>query len=42
MLEHTIQWARDYFEGIFVEASIQTENYLRNPKGLINSILYNF
>lgn len=31
MIDHTIQWARDLFEGIFVEAANATKNYLDNP-----------
>jgi ubiquitin-activating enzyme E1 len=31
LIEHTIQWARDYFEGLFVDASISCEKYIQNP-----------
>jgi ubiquitin-activating enzyme E1 len=30
-IEHTIQWARDYFEGIFVEGPNEYQKYSENP-----------
>lgn len=31
LIEHTIQWARDYFEGIFVEGPNEYMKYAENP-----------
>lgn len=30
-IEHTIQWARDYFEGIFKQAAEEAQNYITKP-----------
>jgi ubiquitin-activating enzyme E1 len=30
-IEHTIQWARDYFQGVFADGSIECIKYLENP-----------
>lgn len=30
-IEHTIQWARDYFEGIFVDGPKEYQKYTENP-----------
>jgi len=30
-IEHTIQWGRDYFEGIFVEGPNEYQKYSENP-----------
>lgn len=36
-IEHTIQWARDAFEGLFVQ-SIQTLGAYRDTRGYLDSI----
>ncbi|UJR08635.1 hypothetical protein I4U23_012894 [Adineta vaga] len=32
LIEHTIQWARDNFAGLFTNPAQQTEEFLKNPK----------
>jgi ubiquitin-activating enzyme E1 len=32
LIEHTIQWARDNFAGLFTNPAQQTEEYLKNPE----------
>ncbi len=39
-IEHTIQWARDYFEGNFVEGPVQLKKYLENPDGYLKQTLF--
>lgn len=39
-IEHTIQWARDYFEGNFVEATVQLKKYLENPESYLKHSLH--
>lgn len=34
-IEHTIQWARDYFQGIFADGSLECIKYLENPEQYI-------
>jgi ubiquitin-activating enzyme E1 len=31
-IEHTIQWARDYFEGIFAEGPSEASKFYEQPK----------
>ena len=31
-IEHTIQWARDYFEGLFVDGPQEAARFCENPK----------
>ena len=38
-IEHTIQWARDKFEGIFANPSKLCVDYLKDPKSFIDRIL---
>ena len=33
-IEHTIQWARDFFEGTFTQAAMDVNQYLTNPNFL--------
>ena len=33
-IEHTIQWARDFFEGTFTQAAMDVNQYLTNPEFL--------
>jgi ubiquitin-activating enzyme E1 len=37
-IEHTIQWARDYFEGIFVEGPAEYLKYSENPGKYLQSV----
>ena len=37
-IEHTIQWARDYFEGSFGEPSSELAQFVSNRQGLIDSL----
>lgn len=37
-IEHCIQWARDYFEGIFVEGPNDTINFIKNPTKFVDKI----
>ena len=37
-LEHTIQWARDYFEGIFVSAPFECNQFLRIGKSYLTTL----
>lgn len=37
-IEHTIQWARDYFEQVLVEAPNETIKFLENPKQYIEKV----
>ncbi|KAL4461677.1 hypothetical protein ABPG72_016686 [Tetrahymena utriculariae] len=37
-IEHTIQWARDYFEGNLVEGPNETSKYVENPQAYINQV----
>ena len=32
LIEHTIQWARDNFAGLFTNPAQQAEEFIRNPK----------
>jgi len=36
-IEHTIQWARDWFEGIFNHNPSSSNDYLRDPKAFLSS-----
>ncbi|KAM3134633.1 hypothetical protein pb186bvf_013275 [Paramecium bursaria] len=33
-IEHTIQWARDYFQGVFADGSIECIKYLENQRNI--------
>ena len=35
-IEHTIQWARDFFEGTFTQGAMDVNQYLTNPDFLSN------
>lgn len=35
IIEHTIQWARDNFAGLFTNPAQQAEEYQRDPKGFV-------
>jgi ubiquitin-activating enzyme E1 len=37
-IEHTIQWARDYFEGTFSEPSSEISNFFEDRDGFLNTI----
>mmetsp|Transcript_12121 Transcript_12121/g.10436 ORF Transcript_12121/g.10436 Transcript_12121/m.10436 type:complete len:296 (+) Transcript_12121:1580-2467(+) len=37
-IEHTIQWARDFFEGIFVDGPNEYQKYSENPQKYITEI----
>lgn len=37
-IEHTIQWARDYFEGIFVEGPNEYQKYSENPEKYLQDV----
>ena len=37
-IEHTIQWARDFFEGIFVQGPNDCNEYLKDPESYINKL----
>lgn len=37
-IEHTIQWARDFFEGTFVEGPNECNKYLEDPQAYISSV----
>lgn len=37
-IEHTIQWARDFFEGTFVEGPNECNKYLESPSKYIESV----
>lgn len=41
-IEHTIQWARDFFEGIFVDGPNEYQKYAENPAGYIDMIKKEF
>ena len=36
-IEHTIQWARDWFEGVFNHNPASSNDYLRDPKAFLSS-----
>lgn len=38
LIDHTIQWARDYFEGCFAEGSAELSKFLVDPVKHINSM----
>ena len=38
-IEHTIQWARDFFEGEFVEGSTESEKFVDDHKKYLNHIM---
>jgi ubiquitin-activating enzyme E1 len=37
-IEHTIQWARDFFEGTFVEGPNEVNKYLEDPEGYVKNL----
>merc|ERR1719219_2834877 len=37
-IEHTLQWARDQFEGMYTQAQENAAQYLREPKNFPNAI----
>jgi ubiquitin-activating enzyme E1 len=37
-IEHTIQWARDYFEGVFVEGPNEYHKYSENPAKYLQEV----
>ena len=37
-IEHTIQWARDYFEGLIVEGPNEFQKYAENPSKYLHSV----
>lgn len=41
-IEHTIQWARDHFEGIFVEDPRETSKYYENPTEYLEKTVKEF
>ena len=38
-IEHTLQWARDMFEGLFTNPATLATEFLRNPDGFIDRVL---
>ena len=38
-IEHTIQWARDYFEGCFADPSAELLKYYEDPNGLLDQLV---
>eukprot|EP01016_Furgasonia_blochmanni_P016293 TRINITY_DN1933_c0_g1_i2.p1 TRINITY_DN1933_c0_g1~~TRINITY_DN1933_c0_g1_i2.p1 ORF type:complete len:800 (-),score=390.27 TRINITY_DN1933_c0_g1_i2:282-2681(-) len=38
LIEHTIQWARDFFEGVFVEGPKECSDYLNDPAGYLKKV----
>lgn len=41
-IEHTIQWARDFFEGVFVEGPNEYQKYSENPAKYIDMVKQEF
>jgi len=37
-IEHTIQWARDYFEGTFADPSADLNNFFSNRQGFLEAL----
>lgn len=37
-IEHTLQWARDEFEGLFKQAAEHAAMYLADPAGFLNRV----
>lgn len=37
-IEHTIQWARDKFEGLFTNPAVSAINYMKNPNSYLNGL----
>jgi ubiquitin-activating enzyme E1 len=37
-IEHTIQWARDYFEGTFCEGPAETFKFIQDPQGYLKRV----
>ncbi len=42
LIEHTIQWARDLFEGVFVEGPNEYMKYAENPAKYLQSVQTEF
>ena len=38
MIDHTIQWARDYFEGEFTDGANEVTRFLKNPQEFLNKL----
>lgn len=38
LMEHCIQWARDYFEGSFVEASSDLAQFIEDPAKFLQNV----
>jgi ubiquitin-activating enzyme E1 len=38
-IEHTIQWARDYFEGAYADPSAELTKFYENPEALLDQIV---
>lgn len=37
-IEHTLQWARDTFEGLFVQQSNALRSYIQNPEEFMSKV----
>ena len=37
-IEHTLQWARDMFEGLFFNSAISALNFLKDPNDFVNQL----
>lgn len=37
LLDHTIEWARNYFQAQFVDGSIDFSNYIKDPAKYIKT-----
>jgi len=38
-IEHTLQWARDMFEGVFTNPAAAAQDYLKDPDGFVQRVM---
>lgn len=39
LLDHTIEWARDYFQGLFADGTAEFHNLIKDPQGYVKSAI---
>uniref|UniRef100_A0A7S1Z3V9 E1 ubiquitin-activating enzyme n=2 Tax=Ditylum brightwellii TaxID=49249 RepID=A0A7S1Z3V9_9STRA len=37
-IQHTLQWARDYFEGVFKQSAEDVNSYVKNPEAFLDNL----